>query len=441
MAVNRIEIPHDWTPRDYQMPLWEALQTGVRRACVVWHRRAGKDAVSLNWTIREAFRRKGIYWHVLPTYRQARKIVWEGMTKDGRRYIDHWPEELITRKRDDEMTLWLANGSIWQCVGAETEEDVNKLVGTNPVGVVFSEYSLHLPAAWDLVRPILAENDGWALFLYTPRGRNHGYRLFEQAKDNPNWYAELLTVDETKTIRKEAIDEDRASGMPEELVQQEYWCSFDAPLVGSYYGDLISQAESDDRIVNVPWEPKLPVETWWDLGVADATAIWFVQRNRTEYRVIDYYQHSGVGLQHYARILKEKSVEAEWSYSKHLVPHDAAVRELGSGQSRVETARQLGLPFTVVPRLDVADGIQACRNVIPKCYFDKEKCQLGLQALREYTKERLPGMVGPNGEVLFRDKPRHDWTSHPADAFRTGCVGSRIPRSAPERLAPSLSLV
>ena len=206
MSIN---LPYDWKPRDYQWPLWEALEGGTKRAVAVWHRRAGKDLTSLNWTIMEAFRRVGLYWHVLPTYKQGRKIVWEGMTRDGRRFMDYWPEEAIVRRRDDEMTIWLANGSIWQVVGAENEEDVNKLVGANPLGVTFSEYALQVPAIWNFVRPILAENEGWALFIYTPRGRNHGYKLKQMAEKNPRWFFQSLNVDDTKAIKAEAIEHDR----------------------------------------------------------------------------------------------------------------------------------------------------------------------------------------------------------------------------------------
>lgn len=447
-----IEVPYDWSPRDYQMPAWQALEGGCKRVCLVWHRRAGKDAVGLNWTIRSAITRVGMYWHILPTYKQARKVIWDGMTGTGRRYLDHWPGNdlveksgrgpgLVRRRRDDEMTLWLDNGSIWQCVGCETKEDVDKLVGTNPVGVVFSEYSLHLPGAWDLIRPILAENGGWALFAYTPRGRNHGYRLYQQAEKNPDWFAQVLTVDDTKSVPQKAIDDDRESGMPPELIQQEYYCSWNAPLVGAYYGDLMQNAADSGRITKVPWEPKLPVETWWDLGYGDATAIWWMQRSRGgEVRAIDYYQSVGKSLQHYLSLMHDGHRQ-DWVYAKHLVPHDAEAHELGTGQTIVETARDLGFRFTSVAKLGVADGIQACRNIIPQTWFDEERCDTGIQALQEYTKEQIAGVYGPNGEPMYRDTPAHNWASHGADAFRTGAVGSRPPRKKPERLAPKLALV
>ncbi len=432
-----INVPNDWAPRIYQMPLWNALENGTRRAVAVWHRRAGKDQVSLNWTVTQAFQRVGLYWHILPTYKQGRRIVWEGMTKTGRPFISAWPEETILRKRDDEMTLWLANGSVWQVVGAETQDDVDKLVGANPIGVVLSEYSLQLPAVWDLIRPILAENDGWALFIYTPRGRNHGYRMFKRAESNKRWFAQVLTCDDTHAITEEAIEHEREDGMPEELVQQEFFCSFDAPLVGAYYGKEMTAARADGRICNVPYDPRLPVLTAWDLGIGDSTTIWFVQQLRTEVRIIDYYWHSGVGLDHYAKILQEKP----YAYAEHLVPHDAEVRDLGTGKTRVEILRDLGIRVRVVPKTPkLEDGIASTRALIPRCYFDEKKTEKGVQALQEYTKERMKGETNPDGTPVFRDAPLHNWASHPADGFRTLACGLREPIAKPERLYPKLAI-
>jgi len=423
-----ITLPYNWTPREYQMPLWSALEGGVKRAVAIWHRRAGKDVVGVNWTVRQAALRQGLYWHVLPTYAQGRKIVWDGMTGDGRRFLDFWPPEFIERKRDDEMKVWATNGSIWQVVGAE---DPDRLVGANPVGVVFSEFSLMDVAIWNFVRPILAENGGWALFIYTPRGRNHGHSLFQMAQKNPGWFVQRLTVDDTKAVSQQAIDDERLAGMPEELIQQEFYCSFDAPLVGSYYGDQIAAATRENRITRVPWEPLKPVITGWDLGMADATAIWFAQQVGAEVRLIDFYQSAGVGIEHYTKALAERP----YTYREDLVPHDAAVRELGTGKSRLEIMQQLGRRPRVVAKLNLNDGIAATRVLFPKLWIDEEKCEKGLQALREYRKEYDPVME------MFRDKPRHDWTSHAADALRTLAVGIRPEQKKRTVLHPNVPVV
>ena len=380
----------------------------------IWHRRAGKDSVGLNWTVVSAFQRPGLYWHLLPTYQQGRKILWDGITKDGRAFLSHWPEPLVQNVNNVEMKLEMKNGSIWQVVGTD---NVDRLVGANPVGCIFSEYALQDKRAWDYIRPILAENGGWALFIYTPRGRNHGYDLYQLAKRNENWFADLLTVEDTHAIPISAVDEEREAGMPEELFQQEFFCSFDASLVGSYYGRQMKWLTEEGRITDVRWEPNLPVDTWWDLGMHDATAIWFVQQFRNEIRVIDYYEGEGLGFESYAEELKKRP----YSYGEHIGPHDLKVRELGTGKSRVEVARDWGLYFKIAKNIGVQEGINAVRSTLPKCWFDQTKCYRGLEGLRQYRKEF------DDKRGMFREKPHHDEHSHPADAFRIGCVAYTSP--------------
>ena len=336
------------------------------------------------------------------------------------------------------MGLWFANGSTYQVVGAD---EPDRLVGANPIGVIFSEWSLMTPNVWELIRPILAENGGWAVFIYTPRGRNHGYRTLKMAEKSDNWFAQVLTADMTNAISLDVIEDERAEGMPEELVQQEFYCSFDAPLVGSYWGDQLTDMMPADpekrRITSVPHEPSRTVTTAWDLGMADATAIWFHQRVGHEHRLIDYYQSSGVGLEHYAKILHEKP----YVYDEHLVPHDAMMRELGTGKTRVEAGRNLGIRMRVVPKLSLNDGINAVRMLLPMCWIDEDKCSNGIEGLRQYTKEKISDEAGVNGEAVFRDKPLHNWASHPADALRTLAVGLRRERNENQIIYPKLAIV
>jgi hypothetical protein len=445
----RIQLPNLWTPRAYQLPIWRALQAGTKRSVCVWHRRAGKDLTFLNYSAWCSQKRVGTYWHVSPTYRQGRKIVWEGMRGDGRRFLDAFPgwrdasagkkDGFVTRIRDDEMTLWLANGSVFQVIGAE---DVDRLVGPNPVGVVMTEYPIQDPAFWEYIRPILMENGGWAAFVYTPRAKNHGYRLYQMAKENPDWFCEVLTVEDTERISrangdpvpvtKDDIEAERKAGMSDELIQQEFYCEFTAPLEGSYYGDLLTQIEKAKQIGRVPHEPTRPVITAWDLGVGDVNAIVFAQQVHKEVRIVDYYQNHSKGLDHYIKILREKP----YVYGDHLAPHDIKVREYASGgRSRWEIAKDLGVNFRIVRKLPLDDGIQACRALIPRCWFNESATETLLQAMREYTKVKDHG-----GE--FQNRPRHDWTSHPADAFRTLAVGLRPEISREKiRLAPKLAIV
>lgn len=405
-----IEIPNKWDPRDYQMPLWEALEGGCKRAVAVWHRRAGKDSLSLNWTAASAFQRVGVYWHMAPTQKQVRKIVWDNIDGKGRRIIDQvWPKELRANQKDNEMQITLKNGSIWQCVGSD---NYDSLVGSNPVGVVFSEFSIADAKAWDYVRPILAENGGWALFIYTPRGPNHGKRLYDMAKNDPNWFGQILTVDDTGVISAEAVDEERKAGMSDAMIEQEFYCSFSGVVDGSYYGKLIQAARQEDRITRVPHDPQLPVEVAFDLGVNDDTAMWFYQKVGLEIRVLRYYENRGQGIEHYAKIAQQQP----YTYLQFNMPHDAGHQQMATGKSLAKQMQTLtGVRCHVSPReQSLADevGIQAVRDVLPRCYFDYEGCKDGVEKLELYRRK-----YDDKNEV-FMSKPLHDFTSHAADAFR-----------------------
>lgn len=425
-----IQLPYQWKLRPYQVPMWRAMEGGCKRAMCVWHRRSGKTANVLHWTVRAAMQRVGTYWHVLPTYKQGRMAIWEGMTGDKlkpRPFRSFIPRELITRELNDEMTTWLANGSIHRIVGAD---DVDRLVGANPVGVVLDEYSLMDPGVLDYLRPILAENGGWLIFIFTPRGRNHAWKLWETVQDNPEWFTERLTIEDTGAVSLEDVEKERRDGMSEELIQQEFYCSFAAPLEGSYYGKQIVTMEKEKRVTRVPWEPTKPVVTGWDLGIGDDTAIWFAQQVNAEVRLIDFEVKSGAGFDYYAKLMAEKP----YAISEHMVPHDAAVREY-SGKSRLEMARSLGMRMRIVPKLSLADGIAATRALFPRIWADETKCEYGLQALREYRRSRDKH----TGE--FHDQPHKDWATHPADALRTLAVGLRRQRPSVATYNPSISIV
>jgi phage terminase large subunit len=362
-------------------------------------------------------KRPGVYYHLLPTFTQAKRIIWDGRDEHGRPFLNYFSQDLIARKNETELKVHFRNGSIYQLIGTD---GFDSIVGPNPVGCVFSEYALQNPRAWELITPILLENKGWAVFCFTPRGKNHAWKLFQSAKDDPEWFCERLTIDETRrddgspVIRWEDVEKEiKAGRLDPDLAEQEFRCSWNAPQVGSYFGKLLEQAEKDGRIGKVPWEPQLPVSTWWDLGVSDSTAIWFTQAVGKEIRVIDYLESSGEGLQYYKKELDKKP----YAYGRHCGPHDLEVRELGSGRSRKETAWDLGINFDVVPNIPIADGINAVRMIIPRCWFDREKCGRGLDALASYHKE------WDDKANCFKDKPAHDWSSHAADAFRYFAVG------------------
>ena len=438
--MSNIELPYNWEPRDYQVPLWNFFATGGKRAVAVWHRRAGKDSLALNWTACAAHQKVGVYWHMLPTAKQARKVIWNGIDKQGRRFIDQaFPKKLRSRTQNTEMTIEFKCGSIYQLCGSD---NYDSLVGANPVGLVFSEWALADPNAWKYLSPILRENNGWVLFIYTPRGRNHGSRTFDTGTQLEHWFAEkmwpynptssalpphtrLSGVFNSQQIQEVRLEDE----LDDDDIDQEYFCSFDSAIKGSYYGKTMKRLEDQGRFREGIYDPKLEVHTAWDLGVDDATAIWFVQVYGNEYRLIDYYENSGEGLKHYVNVLRGNEEggyhRADYLYGKHYLPHDANVKELGTGQSRLETLRELGLRGTVVRKLSVADGIQAVRNVLPVCWFDPKMCQRGIDAMRQYQREYDEKRGTP------KTIPLHDWTSHAADAFRYLAVAR--PRNTTKR--------
>lgn len=398
-----ITLPYNFTPRHYQLPIMAALDSGIKRAAAIWHRRSGKDKTFINIVAKKTFERVGSYYYYFPTLSQGRRILWDGMDRDGFKFIDHIPKELISNKNNQEMKITLVNGSIVQVVGTDRIE----VVGTNPVGCVFSEYSLQDPKAWDLIRPILAENEGWAIFNFTPRGMNHGYKLYNMAVDNPGWHVSLLTVDDTKAIPLQAVEDERRSGMSEELIQQEFYCSFEYGLEGSYYAKYIAKARKEGRIIDFPVEDAL-THTVWDLGMKDSTAIWFFQLVNKEIRLIDYYEASGEGLPHYVGILKDKG----YHYGSHYAPHDIEVRELSTGKSRREIAQNMGINFGVAPNLGIIDGIEAARSIMKRCWFHRTNTEQGLNCLMNYQKSFN------EKHSVFSSTPLHNWASHGADAFR-----------------------
>lgn len=419
MAKKSIEMPHAWDPYKHQIKLWNYLDGGGRRAVCVWHRRGGKDSTCLNFTASEAIEKTGVYWHMLPTQRQARKVVWDGIDRKGRRMIKQaFPKAIVKASRSQDMQVELVNGSIWQLCGSD---NYDALVGANPIGVIFSEWSLCDPKAWDHVRPILAENGGWAVFIFTARGKNHGWKMAEMARKNDLWFYSLLTVDDTcrddgsRIITQQAINEDRESGMSEDMIQQEYYCSFDVAIPGAYFSKEIASARADNRIGFIPIEPHIDVHTFWDLGISkgNAMVIWFVQAIGSEIRMIAHYEAEGKPMSHFIKYLDTFAQGHSISYGEHYAPHDINVKDLMTGTKRIDTAREMGIDFRLVPRTsDLNESLEVTRRLFSRCWFDENRCDAGISALASYHRvfdEKLD---------RFRDEPVHDWASNSADAFR-----------------------
>lgn len=408
-------LPNDWTPRGYQFDLFQALDSGLKRAFLVWHRRSGKDNSCINYMAKSTQVRKGTYFYMLPTNKQARKVVWMGIDKHGRRIIDQaFPPWLRKRVLDDEMLIELKNGSIFQCVGSDNHDSI---VGTNPVGMVFSEWALSDPRAYDYLRPILTENGGWAIFNTTPRGKNHAYNLLKTVENNKNWFVSIKSIVDTGVLTVEQVEEEINSGMPRTRAEQEYYCSFDAANVGSIYLDWIEKLDKGGRLTSVPYDPRYPVETAWDIGHKDATSIWFVQRVRDDIRIIDHHEERGKTLPHYASIIHSKG----YAYSRHIFPHDVDRMEWGAGTKTIELCQQHGLNVTVAPKTSIEDGIEATRALLPRMVFDRMRCRVGINALRSYRYKELDDPLDEN-KFSLSAKPLHDWSSHACDALRYLCV-------------------
>lgn len=424
--MTDVVLPNNWDPRGYQLPAWCALENGIKRALLLWHRRAGKDDVCLHFAATKAMQRVGNYWHMLPQYAQARKSVWEAVNPHtGKRRIDEaFPDEICETKRSQDMFIRFKNGSTWQLVGSDS---YNALVGSPPIGVTASEWALADPSAWAYLRPILRENGGWAVFITTVRGKNHVHRMYQGAKDDPEWFVQILKASETgvmdaKALAKERLEYQREYGVDDgdALFAQEYECDWNAAIVGSYYGRMMRDAEQAGRICSVPYDPMALVHTSWDLGLNDATVIWFFQIVGREIHVIDYLANNGQPLAWYAGELLKKG----YAYGEHILPHDAEAKELQTNRSRSETLRGLlgqqsirVLTANGAERILVADGINAVRTILPRCWFDAEKCAMGIDALKSYRRE------WDEKKKTFMDRPVHDWASDPADSFRYLALG------------------
>lgn len=417
--MGKVRLPNNWSPRDYQLPAWTYLENGGKHAELVWHRRSGKDEVSLHRTACAAFERVAGYWHMLPMYSQARKAIWDAVNpRTGQKRIDEaFPLEIRKTTRNQEMMIEFKNGSTWQVVGSDS---YNSLVGATPAGIVYSEWALADPSAKAYLRPILAENGGWQIFITTSRGKNHAYNTLEAARRNPLAFAQVLSADKTGVFtaeqlveEKQAYIDDYGQDMGNALFDQEYMCSFDAAILGAFYGGELRAARDGNRICTVEYDENLKVHAALDLGYTDDTAIIWFQVAQGEIRFIDAYANHGQSITHYNDILKSKPYNyGEWLW----LPHDARAKSLQTGRSIEEQFRLFGWKTRITPELGLIDGIQAARKTFPEAWFDEDKCDGLIQALSAYRRE------WDDKNKAFKPTPVHDWTSHYADAFRYACL-------------------
>lgn len=398
-----VTIPY--RPRELQLKIHEQLDE-KRFGAVVCHRRFGKTVLAINHLIKAALtcaKDRPRFAYIAPTFAQGKAVAWD--------YLKHYTSVVPGRVvNESELRIALPNASQIRIYGADNPDSLRGLYFD---GAVLDEFGLMKGQTWSqVVRPALADRQGWALFIGTPNGRNAFYEICQQSKTEPGWFYQEFKASETGILPAEELKAAR-SQMSEDEYEQEFEASFTASVRGAIYAKELAQARADERVRNVPYDPILPVHTAWDLGVGDSTAIWFAQQVGSELRLIDYHEASGEGLHYYAGVLSSKG----YTYGRHLAPHDAQVRELGTGKSRVEIAQSLGIRFEVLPPSKLEDGINATRMTLPRCYFDETKCRAGLEALQNYRwdfNQRLDE---------FKPTPVHDIWSHGADAFRYLCLG------------------
>lgn len=396
-------------PRFYQRPYMTAMDRGCRFACWVMHRRGGKDRTALAQACREAFKRKGLYWHCLPTLKQGRKVVWDNITSEGTNLIKQtFPDSLVRKKIEDEMKIELVNGSIIQIVGADYFVGV---LGASPVHVTFSEWSLTDPRAYDFIRPILRENKGSVSFIYTPRGYNHGWKTLQVAKKLPGAFVAVMNIRDTGVLTEADMVMERAMDMPEDLIQQEYYCDFSAANIGAIVGRQISTAEREGRVnEDTVYFPGSRIIVSSDIGYRDTAAWWWWQLKLGGFDLIDYDEGSGLDAQDWIERLKGHHLPIDRLY----LPHDAKAKTMATKYSVIEQMAQ-AFDCEIVPQTRVKDRINAARTVIPRCSFHLDKCARGLEALRAWSFE------WDEERKIFSLEPEHNWASHASDALSYGC--------------------
>ena len=399
------EVVIPYKPRKLQKFLHNQIPKH-RFNVIIAHRRSGKTVLCINHLIRAALTNpqpNPRYAFIAPTFKQGKSTAWD--------YIKNYCRNIPYIKfNESELRCDFPNGSRVTILGAENDQ---ALRGIFLDGCVFDETQNISPVLFpEIIRPALADRKGWCIFIGTPKGQNYFYKLHKQALEEEDWWTATYKASETKVLDDKELSAAKRV-MSKDLYEQEFQCSFQAAITGSYYGKIIEELEQNKRITEVPYDDNLKTETWWDLGLKDSTAIWFVQRLQSQLRVIDYYENSGEGLDFYADVLDSKP----YKYDRHIAPHDIKVRELGAyGKSRLETALELGISFDIAPELSIEDGIEMVRKTLPQCYFDKNKTYQGTEALKAYQKK------WDERNQCFKNRPTHNFASHPSDAFRTGCT-------------------
>lgn len=410
-----IKIPYNYVPRDYQKKLWNCLENGYKRAIAKWHRRAWKDKTLFNLIIKEAIKSKWVYWYLFPTYAQAKKVIWDWIDKNGFKFLDHIPKELIKSSNKTDLTIELINGSLIQLIGTDKFDSIRWV---SLKGCIFSEYAFQNPIVWDVIRPILAESWWWAIFNSTPNWKNHFYSLWEEVKNNEKWFVESLSVADTKAVSLDIIEEDRKSGMTQEMIEQEYFCSFDIWAIWNYYSEQINEARKQGRIWVLPINKYSKVDIFIDIWVNDSFCLWFKQNDWLFFNFIRYFEDNWKQLFYYFNFIDDFLAEKWLNLWKIYVPHDWNNKAHSFLVSWVTILDEFKKYFwaekiKLIERpKNILDWINSVRKIFSKVRIDEINCQRGLNCLENYKKKY------DDVRKIFLDKPLHDWASHWADAFR-----------------------
>lgn len=422
MSDREIVLPNNWRPRSHQLPALQAFDEGRRKQVHIWHRRAGKDSFALNIAAKQAHVEVGTYWHLFPEQAQARKAIWHGIDNTGHRVIDRtFPVPLRSATRAQEMMIEFTAGSTWQMAGSDR---YNSLVGSNVRGVIFSEWALCDPSAWEYIRPIILENGGWAIFITTFRGKNHAYKMYNRLKDNPEWFCSLCTVNDTQRedgspiITPEMIEQERREGMSEPMIEQEYYCSPMAAFEGSYYAKYMREMEQQGRMGPYAYDPKFPLYAAWDLGFSDHLACVLMQPKGNEHACVGSRAWTFTTIQD--AIVELRKVFPWGDRIKlSVLPHDANVQHISD----------IGMPIELAPKLPVAQGIEIVRtylpllriDIAPRPWAEDGNNAVLIDALNGYRTEH-----SRQHPEVFQLTPAHTWESHFADAVRYYCTFARV---------------
>jgi len=405
-----LDIELDYCPRDVFLDFHERQE---RWAVIVAHRRCGKTVSCINELIYKALienKEDGRYAYVAPYYSQAKNIAWD--------YLLRFSKPVMAKANQSELWVELINGARIRLFGAD---NADSLRGLYLDGIVLDEYADMRPRIWgEIIRPLLADRLGWAVFIGTPKGHNAFWDVYSNALQSPDWYAKTLRASKTGLLPPEELA-DAAKSMTQDQYLQEFECDFESAILGAYYGKEMRALTDAGRITEVEYDPLFPVHTAWDLGYSDDTSIWWYQVVHGEIRVLDYHSSNGQAIAYYTGLIQAKEQEYKYKYGTHWLPHDARAKTLASGGKSIIEQLSVKIPIEkmkIVPSLSLQDGIQASRLALLRCWFDT-KCDDGIECLRQYQREY------DEDRKVFRDKPRHDWTSHGADAFRMMSIAWR----------------